>query len=315
MYVYRDYGYQKKKRRWPFLLFTFVVAVSGSYLVQTYLTSMQGTEKNAERLSNEIIYEKEIVKQSRADLVEDAMKSVVGISMLKANEESLFDISLTEKWGLGTGIIISSDGYILTNQHLARKENTKLIVNLSDGESVQGKVVWCDENIDVAVVKIDKNNLDVAKFGDSDSIRIGDEVLAIGNPLGVEFQRSTTRGIISGVNRTLTFEENGNTIFMEGLIQTDASINSGNSGGPLINESGEVIGINTVKITSAEGMGFAVPINLVMPIIDKLVNGEKFEEGYLGMFVYDKEIVKYTKSNITIEQGIYVTNITKKRTS
>lgn len=316
MYVYQDYENKKKNGKWPTLVFTFIVAVSGSYLVQTYLSAMQGTQQKVERLSNErltneVNYYNESVSKSRADIIEEAMKSVVGISMLKANEESLFDISLTQKWGLGTGIIISEDGYILTNQHVARKENTKLIVSLSDGESVQGKVVWCNENIDVAIVKIDKNNLEVAKFGNSDRLRIGDDVLAIGNPLGVEFQRSTTRGIVSGLNRTLTFEEDGETIFMEGLIQTDASINSGNSGGPLINESGEVVGINTVKITTAEGIGFAVPINLVMPIIDKLVSGENFEEGYLGMFVYDKEIIKYVESNVSLNEGIYVTSVTK----
>lgn len=310
MYVYQDYGY-KKRKRWPFLLFTFIVAVSGSYLIQTFLSVMQGNEKEVKRLENEVSSYNQSVQYNRADIIENAMKSVVGISMLKANEESLFDVLLTQKWGLGTGIIISEDGYILTNQHLARKENTRLIVNMSNGESVQGRVVWCDENIDIAIIKIDKNNLEVAKFGNSDKLRIGDDVLAIGNPLGVEFQRSTTKGIISGLNRTLNFEENGETIFMEGLIQTDASINSGNSGGPLINESGEVIGINTIKITTAEGMGFAVPINLIVPIITKLINGEQFREGYLGLYVYDKEIIKYAESNVSLNEGIYVTNIAK----
>ncbi len=171
--------------------------------------------------------------------------------------------------------------------------------------------MWVQENIDLAIVKVDMEDLCAAKLGDSDNIKIGSDVLAIGNPLGVEFQRSTTKGIISGLNRTLTFEENGETIFMEDLIQTDASINSGNSGGPLINESGEVIGINTVKITSAEGIGFAVPINIVVPIIDKLSKDGTFKEAYLGIFAYDKEIIKYVKSNVKIENGIYVTNVTK----
>lgn len=314
MYVYQEYE-NKKKRIWPILILVFIATVSSSYLVQTYMSIKKSGQGNVERLSNEVSYSivnnSENNEKSRADIIEEAMKSVVGISMLKANEESMFDISLTQKWGLGTGIIISEDGYILTNQHLARNENTRLIVNLIDGESVQGKVVWCDPNIDIAIVKIDKDNLSVAKFGNSDKLRIGDDVLAIGNPLGVEFQRSTTKGIVSGINRTLTFEENGETIFMEGLIQTDASINSGNSGGPLINENGEVIGVNTVKITTAEGMGFAVPINLIEPIINKLINGKEFKEGYLGMFVYDKEIIKYTKSNVTLNEGIYVTNISR----
>lgn len=312
MYVYPNYGYKKPKKRWPLLLFTFMVAVSGSYLVQTYLTTRQGTKNDVQRLSNEEKYVEVEPNYNRADVIEDVMESVVGIGMLKVSEDSLFDVLATDKWGLGTGVIVSEDGYILTNQHLARKENTKLIVTLSSGETVQGKVIWCNENIDLAIVKIDRNNLKKAKLGNSDTVRIGDEVLAIGNPLGVEFQRTTTSGIISGVNRTLTFEEDGETVFMEDLIQTDASINSGNSGGPLISENGEVIGINTVKITSAEGIGFAVPINFVTPIIDRLVAGLGFREAYLGVFVYDKEIVKYADSKISISQGLYVTNVTKK---
>ena len=212
----------------------------------------------------------------------------------------------------GTGVIVSENGYILTNQHLARNINTRMTVNLENGDSVQGKVVWTQEDIDLAIIKIDRNNLNVAKLGDSDNLRIGSNVMAIGNPLGVEFQRTTTQGIISGLDRTLTFKEDEKTIFMEDLIQTDASINSGNSGGPLINESGEVVGINTVKITSAEGIGFSIPINIVKPIIEKLDKTGKFKEAYLGIFAYDKEIIKYVKSNITIENGIYVTSVTKK---
>ena len=128
---------------------------------------------------------------------------------------------------------------------------TRLIVNLDNGESVQGKVMWTQDDIDIAIIKIDGKNLTVANLGDSDILKIGNEVWAIGNPLGVEFQRTTTKGIISGINRTLTFEENGKKIFMEDLIQTDASINFGKSESTLINENGEVIGINTVNITTA----------------------------------------------------------------
>lgn len=316
LYLYQ-YGNNKRKRRWPLILITFVVAVSGSYFVQTYLANrfaMQPNNEITERLSNDvekknINYE---VTYNMEDVIEEAMKSVVGISILQANEESIFDVNLTEKWGMGTGIIVSEDGYILTNQHLARKVGGKVTVNLDDGESIQGKVVWVEEDIDLAIVKINKNNLTPAKFANSDNARIGNEVLAIGNPLGVEFQRTTTSGIISGINRTLTFEENGETIFMEDLIQTDASINSGNSGGPLINRSGEVLGINTVKITSAEGIGFAIPINIAIPVINKFVINGKFNEASLGIFAYDKEIVKYTKSSINVEDGIYVVGVTKK---
>lgn len=316
MYLYQ-YGNSKEKKRWPFVLLIFLVAVVGSYGVQTYVIKMYGKEEKnvvAEKLSNNVVVENSAneVKYMKADVIEEAMKSVVGISMLQANEDSLFDVSLAEKWGMGTGIIVSDDGYILTNQHLARKVGGKVIVNLENGESLQGKVLWTEENIDLAIVKINKENLEFAKLGNSDEIRIGDDVMAIGNPLGVEFQRTTTSGIVSGVNRTLTFEENGETIFMEDLIQTDASINSGNSGGPLINMSGEVIGVNTVKITSAEGIGFAVPINIVVPVIEKFKSNGKFVEANLGILAYDSEIVKYINSSINVENGIYVVEVKRK---
>ena len=135
--------------------------------------------------------------------------------------------------------------------------------------------------------------------------------MQFGNPIGFEFRRTVTSGIISAKNRTIKIEEESKSSYMTDLIQTDATINPGNSGGPLINLSGEVVGINTVKITSAEGMGFAVPIDIVLPILNKIENGKKIKEAKLGMFVYDKEIVKYTKSNKNIEKGLYVTDVSK----
>lgn len=307
MYMYKE----KRNKNWSYLVFTFFIAVAGSYLAQTYFVNNIGIEENVDKLSAEVntIENTSDEIYSAENMIEEAMKSVVGISIIKANEESLFDLFVAEKWGLGTGIIVSEDGYILTNQHIARDEGVKLLVNLENGETLQGKVVWTEENIDLALIKVDKNGLVPAKLGNSDSIRIGSSVFAIGNPLGIEFQRTTTSGIISGLNRTLTFEEKGETIFMEDLIQTDASINSGNSGGPLINEKGEVIGVNTVKITTAEGIGFAVPINIVIPVINSFVDNGNFEEVSLGLLVYDKEIIRYVKSGITIESGVYVTSV------
>ena len=301
-----------KKKKWPFWVCTFIIAVCGSYLVQTYLTIIEGAENvyDAKLLSSETTQKSNsVVTKSYSDMLEQAMKSVVGISSIKVSEESLFDPLTVEKWGLGTGIVVSKDGHILTNKHLVRDIGSSVTVTLEDGESVEGRVLWYDENIDLSIVKISKTDLEVANFGNSDNLRVGDKAFAIGNPLGIEFQRTTTSGIISGLNRSLMLEENGSKFFMQDLIQTDASINVGNSGGPLVNESGEVVGVNTVKITSAEGIGFAVPINLVLPIIEAFEEDNFFEEPYLGMFVYDKEIVKYARAGINIETGLYITNV------
>lgn len=153
--------------------------------------------------------------------------------------------------------------------------------------------------------------MDYINLGDSDNIKIGEKAYAIGNPIGLEFQRSVTSGIISGINRTIKIEEEGKTSYMEDLIQTDATINPGNSGGPLINANGEVIGVNSVKIKEAEGIGFAVPINIIKPIIESFANTGKFEEAYLGIFAYDKGIASYLDSGIDFDVGIYVAQVSQ----
>lgn len=130
---------------------------------------------------------------------------------------------------------------------------------------------------------------------------------------GFEFRRTVTSGIISAKNRTIKIEENGNSSYMSDLIQTDATINPGNSGGPLIYPNGEVLGINTVKISSAEGIGFAVPINIIKPIIESLKNTGNFEEATIGIYAYDKEVIPYlnANSNVNFDKGIYVAQVTK----
>lgn len=210
---------------------------------------------------------------------------------------------------LGTGIIIADNGYIVTNWHLAGNKYSSCYITLEDGSVYNGSTVWADSNLDLAIVKISATGLNYLNLGDSENIKIGDSVYAIGNPIGIEFQRTVTSGIISGLNRTIKLEENNTSSYMEGLIQTDASINEGNSGGPLINEKGEVIGINTVKIKSAEGIGFAVPINVIKPVIESFINTGNFEEAYLGIFAYDKEVIKYLNNNLEFDSGIYVVKI------
>lgn len=243
------------------------------------------------------------------EIINNSMKSIVGISVLEPDGDSIFDPNVTQKWGIGTGIIVSENGYILTNQHLASRINSLVSVTLDNGKTVQGRVIWNEKNIDLAIVKINEDNLTPLPLGNSNQVTVGEEVVAIGNPLGFEFHRSATKGIVSGINRTLKVEDDISSVIMEDLIQTDASINTGNSGGPLINSSGEVIGINTVKISSAEGIGFAVPVNVVKPIIEKLVTNNTFSEAYLGLYAFDKEILPYVDSNLNNIKGIYVANV------
>lgn len=179
----------------------------------------------------------------------------------------------TVEQGSGSGIIISEDGYIVTNQHVIDGA-TEISVILNTGDEITAELIGQDTKTDLAVLKIDTDlELSPATLGDSSTIQVGETAVAIGNPLGMEFSGSVTAGIISAVNRTMTIDNR-----TYNLIQTDAAINSGNSGGALINQYGEVIGINSVKLSSegVEGMGFAIAISEAKPIIDSLI-----ESGYV----------------------------------
>lgn len=171
----------------------------------------------------------------------------------------------------GTGIIATSDGYMITNSHVVlNSKNTDVKVITYDGQEYDAVVVGFDKTTDLAVLKTNDHNFTPAEFGDADELAIGEWVLAIGNPAGAQFSSSLTRGIISGLNRSVgQYSENGMT-----YIQTDAAINPGNSGGPLLNMYGQVVGINSSKIVSAgyEGMGFAIPVSKAQDIINELLS-------------------------------------------
>ena len=187
-----------------------------------------------------------------SSVAKSATPGVVGISVLKVDGSSIFDRNAAEKWGFGSGVIVTNNGYILTNYHVAGAPSKRIIVTLSDGRNIDGYVVWGDPVLDLAIVKINAENLTSIPLGDAASVQVGDTAIAIGNPLGLQFQRTVTSGIISALNRTIRIDTEEGSNYMEDLIQTDASINPGNSGGPLLNLKGEVVGINTIKVTSAE---------------------------------------------------------------
>lgn len=211
----------------------------------------------------------------------------------------------------GSGIIISDDGYILTNNHIVAtsssesyyevSEATKVTVTLfNDSTEYEAKIIGKDEQTDLAVIKIEKSGLSKAEFADSDSIKVGEFAMAVGNPLGM--QSSITCGVISAVNREVT-DTDGKKFT---LIQTDAAINSGNSGGALVNSEGKVIGINTLKLsgTGIEGMGFAIPINSTTDITSQLIQYSKVKRPYIGITGMDLD--EKTANTYHLVQGIYV---------
>lgn len=307
------YESKSDRKKGQFIIIAFmitIIALLGVLIIKLDSTSEETktttTNYDVSKLSTDI---EQNVEKDTSGMINSVVKSVVGISKLQTNGNSIFLNSSEEKLGLGSGIILSDNGYILTNQHVAGNKYSNCYVTVESGITYNGSVVWSDANLDLAIVKITANNLDYIELADSDNINLADEVYAIGNPIGIEFQRTVTKGIISGIDRTIKIEEGDQGNYMEDLIQTDATINEGNSGGPLINTNGELIGVNTVKISDAEGIGFAVPINIIKPILEKLVQNGKFDEAYLGIYGYDKEVIPYLDSNLNIQSGVYVATI------
>lgn len=242
-------------------------------------------------------------------VVSRTTKSVVGIAMKEKTNDSLFTKDTSNTWSIGTGMVVDKNGYILTNAHVAGQSNTNVIVTFQDGSNVPGVTLWSEPVIDVAIVKVPVTNLPAVALGNSNNLSVGETAIAIGNPLGLEFERSVTSGIVSALDRTIKIDTEHGPNYMEDLIQTDASINPGNSGGPLLNIKGEVIGINSIKVSSAESIGFAIPINITKPIINKFINNSSFNEAYLGLFAYDRHIIRYINSDVNLTSGIYVVEV------
>ncbi|HLO65720.1 MAG TPA: Do family serine endopeptidase [Holophaga sp.] len=204
--------------------------------------------------------------------------------------------------GAGSGVIISPDGEILTNNHVidgVRGSDTQIEVKTSDGRTFKATVLGKDKELDIALIKIEAKHLPFAKLGDSDAMRIGEWVVAIGNPLGLE--HTVTQGIISAKGRQLTGPG------LESFIQTDAAINRGNSGGPLLNLRGEVIGINTAIRPDGQNIGFAVPVNMVKRIIPDLKSGKPVSRGYLG--VGTRPMDAEFSASLGIKEGAVVSNV------
>lgn len=300
------------KRILPIRLRYFIYGITFSLLVMSFLTGIGCTSNYARTNPNTnkaINYgEASALPQGTAsnavtaDISTAAIKvmpAVVGITTSQVNRDRNAQTSRVQ--GVGSGVIVDPNGFILTNNHVAGVNAQNITVYLYDGREVKGRTVWADPVLDLAVVKINADKLSYAPIGNSQGLRIGQTAVAIGNPLGLSFQRTVTAGIVSAVNRTIEVDRGA---FMEGLIQTDASINPGNSGGPLINVNGEIIGINTVKVITAEGMGFAVPINVAKPVLQKISSTGSFTTPTLGVQGLDKELSGIY--NFVVDKGVYV---------
>ena len=239
--------------------------------------------------------------------------SIVGITVEYA-VNSVFNSSSSTATAEGSGIIIREDGYILTNNHVVNSSSSSSFYEVGDASKVtvylhndetpyEGTIVGTDEQTDLAVIKIEKTGLTAAELGDSDAVQVGEFAMAIGNPLGME--SSVTSGVISAVNREIT-DTDGTTYT---LIQTDAAINSGNSGGALVNSDGQVIGVNFLKVsgTGVEGLGFAIPINDAKEIAEQLIQYNKVKRPYMGISGID--IDSDDARRYSLVEGIYVRSV------
>lgn len=280
--------------------------------------------------SQSLISSEEVIGQrtikSIPEVVKEASPAVVSVIVSKLvpiverefvnpfGEDSPFDIRIPvlrqkgeelREIGGGTGFIISSDGLIITNKHVVLDEEAQYTVLTNDGNKHQASVLARDPIQDIAILKIDADNLSTVKLGNSDSLEIGQTVIAIGNALG-QFRNTVSVGVISGLLRTITATGGGLTEQLEEVIQTDAAINKGNSGGPLLDLYGEVIGVNTAIAEEAENIGFAIPINKVKKDIDDVITKGKIIYPFLGIryILINKAIAE--SNNLPVDYGAWI---------
>jgi S1-C subfamily serine protease len=227
--------------------------------------------------------------------------SVVNINTIRFERDAFLHVHPAR--GIGSGFIIDDRGHILTNHHITAGSR-EIEVALTDGRAFEGKLVGSDPANDLAVVKIDAHDLPVAELGNSNELRVGQTVIAIGNPFGLAGGPSVTVGVVSALDRHILAER-----VYENLIQTDASINPGNSGGPLLDLTGRVIGINTANIPGAQGIGFAIPIDTAKAVLEDIVRYGRVTRPWLGVIGLDVSRELARRFNLAVDSGILVMRI------
>lgn len=227
-----------------------------------------------------------------SEISSDSTRAVVGIECTMDGYRSV-----------GTGVAVA-DGIILSNAHVVG-DNSNVTLYLVDGSKSTGNVIWTDTTLDLSIIST-KAVLPYLTLEDKDNVVVGEEVIAIGTPIDIQFQQTVTKGIVSALNRTVLLEDNES--YLQDMIQHDASINPGNSGGPLINRDGKVIGINTLKVSSAEGLGFAIPVNAAKNVIKHIVKDGTYTTPYMGVYGVDSQVAKYYNLEVN-KEGVLVISI------
>jgi len=321
-----QYPVVKQKRSWLIPLLLGIIV--GILIVAVAIPEVINTTKNAggdQELDDQATTKTEQVNYDVTtqitDVVEDVSSAVVGVTNIQLQED-FWQQQDGDEAGTGSGVIYKtegSDAYIITNHHVI-EDADEVDVILFDETDVKAEVLGADLFSDLAVLKINNQEVEKAiKMGSSDSLKVGEPAIAIGNPLGHMFSGSVTKGVISGTQRTIPmdFNQDGRADWQAEVIQTDAAINPGNSGGALINIEGELIGINSMKInqTAVEGIGFAIPIDAAKPIVQELEETGNVTRPYLGIELYSLDEVPKSEWERSlnlpneVEGGIYIWSI------
>lgn len=272
------------------------------YIVVCFsLLNLSGCRLGNEDLNVEPLESRLITISSTNDTVDIASAvepAIVGIGGISSFGESV-----------GSGVCVSENGYILTNSHVI-KDCDYIEVHLANKTTARASIIYDNPVLDLAIIQSSKS-LPYLSLGNSDELSVGQDVLAVGTPLSLTLTHSFTKGIVSALNRTLKVDSTNGEGYMQNLIQHDASLNPGNSGGPLLNLKGEVVGINTLKISGGEGIGFAIPSKSFKSLLSSFVENINYQIPYLGVYGFDSEIVNYYDNSFS-EEGFYIIDVAEK---
>ena len=321
---FKEIGSEKKVKLRKFLWFfatlvllfiVFLTSLFFSYFGKNdlNLNFLFGKEKETAGISPEFGSVNAVVSSSpksgdsltAPQVYEKVSPAIVGIITSNKN------MGLGNAVGQGTGIVMTDNGYILTNAHVIGFSKSNDVTIVLDEKEYAAKVIGFDARVDIAVLKIDAKNLKKAEFGNSDEVRVGEDIIAIGNPFGVELSKSLTKGVVSAKGRNLEKKDRKNAIK---FIQLDAALNHGNSGGAVANMNGQVIGISSMKIAditeSPEGLGFAIPINLALDTANKIIkNG--YSTGNVKLGISAQKITRWDSQYYDVPPGVLITSISK----
>ena len=295
--------YEKRKNN------SFAIAVILAFLVAIMITLWSLTQKidnNFPKVNEQIAptgTDTVSNEYNLQNLIENASYSIVGISKFNEKSTAIFAQNSESKLGIGSGIILTSDGFILSNCETTGNVGENCFVNLKNGNTYQAEVKWTNEDLDISIIKIAAENLLYLNQGNSDEIQIGDRFLIFSNNTGQDFSKNLEEVLISKARTTLKVYNEQKTVYVEDVIKTSKTIEAENNGGALLNETGEVLGIASNKLK------VIIPINRIKAILDRLKEDEKYKEPYIGIFGFDNDVVKYLNENYPLKLGIYVDKV------